>query len=402
MKKNRPKIIIPILLICGIVLLVSGWFFYQLRNAVKLKASEEYQISEAVVLYRQDDALWAESHLGESKYTMESSGCLVSCIATAVTMNGTPISPGELNELFSANDVYDAEGNIQWECIEEIPGYNTEIFSEVSNDFVEKCLKEGHYPIVRVRMGGLGNFHYVLIVGTEDGEYICMDPLKDELTRLSDYGHRVYAIRCVWLEKPFYEYFQQDGKKQLSLYYNEQTKKGFGIRYYEYDSDVFSTTDMYTFTFWGVEEGQWDGLIDYHKQVSVDGGNGSASVEEYEENYEYDSEGKVTHFDSTGVLTFLAENNTEEQFVMKIDYEYYENGNLKHRAYWHNPWIFSSTSTTWESFFDEQGRVEYEDVYITHGSFEYYYIYSDSGSRPIYVLKLDNNLGSWIPEFTKY
>ena len=47
-------------------------------------------------------------------------------------------------------------------------------------------------------MHGLGSFHYVLIVGSEDGEYVCIDPLEDGLTRLSDYLNRVYAVRVVW------------------------------------------------------------------------------------------------------------------------------------------------------------------------------------------------------------
>lgn len=51
-------------------------------------------------------------------------------------------------------------------------------------------------------MRGIGNFHYVLIIGSEEGEYLCLDPLEDEVTRLSRYGNRVYSFRCVWYEKP--------------------------------------------------------------------------------------------------------------------------------------------------------------------------------------------------------
>lgn len=42
----------------------------------------------------------------------------------------------ELNSIFSENNVYDAEGNIQWGQISEM---------------------DGKYPIVRVRMSGVGN-----------------------------------------------------------------------------------------------------------------------------------------------------------------------------------------------------------------------------------------------------
>ena len=64
----------------------------------------------------------------------------------------------------------------------------------------EEYLNDGKYPIVRVRMSGVGNFHYVLIVGAKEDVYICMEPLEDELTALSKYGNRIYAVRCVWKE----------------------------------------------------------------------------------------------------------------------------------------------------------------------------------------------------------
>ncbi len=66
---------------------------------------------------------------------------------------------------------------------------------------IEQCLAAGHYPIVRVRMHGLGSYHYVLVVGTEEGDYVCMDPLEDSLTRLSDYLSRVYAVRVVFCDR---------------------------------------------------------------------------------------------------------------------------------------------------------------------------------------------------------
>ncbi len=38
-------------------------------------------------------------------------------------------------------------------------------------------------------------------IGAENGDYICMDPLLDNLTKLSDYKNKIYAIRCVYYEK---------------------------------------------------------------------------------------------------------------------------------------------------------------------------------------------------------
>lgn len=199
---QRKRYLQLVLLSVAVILGVLGCLaFLKFRNSVRVSPSKEYSVDEQVVLYRQDNEEWADNKLGESTYSMAGSGCLVSCIASAVSNEGNVITPGELNIIFSENNVYDAEGNIQWGQILAMSGYQVEVFETPSNDCIEECLNDGKYPIVRVRMRGVGNFHYVLIVGTKEDAYICMDPLEDELTALSQYGNRIYAVRCVWKER---------------------------------------------------------------------------------------------------------------------------------------------------------------------------------------------------------
>ena len=204
MKKGRMGICI-VLLVCIVAaaggLLFLGVIRVRMRGGTYIKAAEEDTRLGRVVCYRQDDAEWEEDALGDSSYTMKSSGCLVSCIATALSTSGDDITPGELNALFSQNDVYDEDGNIQWKNIEKIDGYAVKVYDNVSKSDINQCLEEGHYPIVRVRRHGWGSYHYVLIAGAKDKEYICMDPLSDRLLKLSDYKGMVYAVRCVWRKK---------------------------------------------------------------------------------------------------------------------------------------------------------------------------------------------------------
>ena len=108
-------------------------------------------------------------------------------------------TPGALNKKFSNRQVYDSEGNLQWEQLNALGEYRVDVYREVTSEVIDTCLSEGGYPIARVRMYALGNIHYVLIVGVQDGEYLCMDPLQDKLMKLSSYGNRVYALRCVSL-----------------------------------------------------------------------------------------------------------------------------------------------------------------------------------------------------------
>lgn len=197
--KNRKKALYKLILFFAIVIVLTvALFCFRIRHGVVVKTDRAEVISNEVAAYRQDDERWAKDALGNSSFTMKSSGCLVTCIASALSMGGTQeVTPGELNKIFSENNVYDSEGNIQWSAIENIGGYSVNVYSDVDEQVIYQWLSEGYYPIVRVRVSGIGNWHYVLVVGLEDQEYICMDPLKNELTRLSQYLNRVYAVRVV-------------------------------------------------------------------------------------------------------------------------------------------------------------------------------------------------------------
>lgn len=198
MKKTRKGLIGLFGCLVGLLVVVMASTVVRTRHSVVVHTEETDMIPQQVVLYRQDDVRWAEDRLGVSSFTMESSGCLVSCIASAVSMEkGQTVTPGELNQIFSEHNVYDGEGNLQWSALEKIGAYSVNVYQEVSQEEIDRCLEAGHYPIVRVRVNGIGNYHYVLIVGAEDRNYICMDPLADELTKLSRYLNRVYAVRLV-------------------------------------------------------------------------------------------------------------------------------------------------------------------------------------------------------------
>ena len=200
---KRKKILFVIILLIILCLAATFFTFLRFRGSKVIRVSgEAVNIipCEDIVLFRQDDERWAEDKLGSSDYSMQKSGCLVTCIAAALSMTGETVTPERLNELFSSGGVYDREGNLQWENLRQLNGGNTfdvEVYSAVSENILQDCLERGNFPIARVRMRGIGNFHYVLIVKLEDGKYLCMDPLEDELQPLSHYGNRVYAIRCV-------------------------------------------------------------------------------------------------------------------------------------------------------------------------------------------------------------
>ena len=150
--KDRKNILIRILVsAAGILAIAAMVLGFRLRGSVPIRAGQTKLPSTDVTIYRQDDPLWADDALGDSSFTMKSSGCLVSCIASAVSMeSGDEVTPGELNKLFTENGAYDNEGNIQWSAIDSINGYSTQVYSGVSQKEIEQCLIDGRYPIVSV------------------------------------------------------------------------------------------------------------------------------------------------------------------------------------------------------------------------------------------------------------
>lgn len=175
-----------------------------------------------------------------------------------------------------------------------------------------------------------------------------------------------YDERCLWYmdedsflsqygfaeSTPFYEYALPDGNIRLTLYYDEKTGLGCGIRHFERDPSDIMTSGLCGFTFVGMSDetgNLWGGLsVDYTKFESCDGDNGSDYVSAYKENKEYNDAGKIAHFDSSGIYE---EGDEKPSYVLWMDY---------------------------------------------------YFIYSDESTQPSYCLFLDDNLGWWMPEFARY
>lgn len=202
-KRNKRNRLFPamvmLLAIAAAAVLVTGLRLFRQRGSVKVVCRSEYPVSESLTPFRQDDGRWKEDHLGTSDCTVGSSGCVLTCIASAVSGESGAATPGQWNQVFSDHQVYDKQGNLQWAELEKLDGFQVQVFSDASGELLEECLEAGHYPIVRVRRPVTGSSHYILIVGAEGGEYLCMDTLEDGVTRLSDYGNRIYAVRCVWI-----------------------------------------------------------------------------------------------------------------------------------------------------------------------------------------------------------
>ncbi len=202
--------------------------------------------------------------------------------------------------------------------------------------------------------------------------------------------------------EPFYEFYA-DGELKMTLYYNEETQLGCG----DYG-------DGWGVCFLGLNEMEWNDYFwgDYMEPVIVYSGE---RPEDYMGNYsydeikEYDDAGRLVEYHVTNIADLTAEyvdiESLQDSTVLWndaviVNYSYRDDGTLEYRDYHHNTYLFGTTASTLETWFDEMGRPVYERAYITHGSLNWFYIYEDEDSIPEYVLHTDG--GGGYAEFIKY
>ncbi|MGN1086449.1 MAG: hypothetical protein ACI4Q5_05385 [Porcipelethomonas sp.] len=203
--KNKKKIIVLIIIV--IAFIVSGLtavYLYKNRYAEKIIPSAEIAADNAVAFYQKDD-LWKNDPLGDSEYHMGDSGCLTTCIASELLMQNISvdeipdITPGTLIEFFSKNNVYDSEGNLQWDAAGSALNviFVKKETSEISHTELQNLIERNVYPIVCVKMQSSGNYHFVLLVGSDEHSFLCMDPLnKDKnIVSMDKFSDTIYSVR---------------------------------------------------------------------------------------------------------------------------------------------------------------------------------------------------------------
>lgn len=204
----KKKTILMILLLCAVLAAAGGFVFLRRRpqKGVEVSPSAASGLPQ-VVYYRQKDDRWKDDKLGTSSYTLGGSGCLTSCIASALSIQATAdpgyqaYTPAELNRLFSENGVYNASGDIVWDRIKQaLPDAEVQVESSVSSRLIDSWLAQDIYPLARVKNHGDGAVHWVLITGSDEDGYYCMDPLQEEgePTSLSVHGNKIYSLRAVY------------------------------------------------------------------------------------------------------------------------------------------------------------------------------------------------------------
>ena len=269
---------------------------------------------------------------------------------------------------------------------------NSEGLSEEERFLAELEAIEGDYTYEEAKALGWGNYFLA------DKDFLTLEHLyfKDKRSFLTAYGFDV--------DEPFYKVYAE-GDLVLTMYYDEETELGCVIS---------GSRGLEGACFQGATTAEWNGYLwgDYTDPVVVHLDE-RLRPQDYMEDYhydeikEYDDAGRLVEYRVTNIDDYIKEecSSAKDSYdgwndALKVTYEYQPNGELAYREYVHNSYIFGTTQSVLQTWFDEQGRPVYECAYITHGALEWFYIYEDEDEIPEYILSTDFGWGP--PEFTRY
>ena len=196
--KKKIFIVVLCVLLVGLVLAVYPMgVFYTRNHGVQLIPTKVIPPAE-VTYFLQNDPLWASDSLGNSSSSIGGSGCLISSIASAVSSYGLSYTPKEINKLFTENGVYTDSGLVIWKNIKDaVPGIDYKYSRTFDVSTIENLLEDGKLPIIEVKYKGFGINHWVLVIGSDENDFLVMDPLNQSKTplKLSAHGSKAYAYR---------------------------------------------------------------------------------------------------------------------------------------------------------------------------------------------------------------
>lgn len=199
--RKQRNIVLFILLIACILVIAVGYYVIASRlikyNGKELVPSKDYPIHQ-VTYYLQNDPQWAGDNIGNSSYTMGGAGCLITCVASSICDLGVRIDPQELNNKLTDVGGFDDAILIWYKIHEAVPEVDYKYSRIFSSRTIEKDLREGRLPIINVKYHGGGVTHWLLVVGSKDGEFMVYDPLNQDKgpIPLSTHG-KVYAYRVL-------------------------------------------------------------------------------------------------------------------------------------------------------------------------------------------------------------
>lgn len=167
------------------------------KGTLVTPSAEVTGISLKAADYNQRNKVWSADKLGKSSTDMYHSGCMICCVAAASKLQGgVDMTPGAWNTFCSSKQIYTKGGAIMWDQLAKSPAaLSVSTGTKLSGKSLTKLLEKGQYPIIKVKRAS-GAYHWILLTGTKDGDFTCLDPIEGDIT-LSYYQDQIYAVRVL-------------------------------------------------------------------------------------------------------------------------------------------------------------------------------------------------------------
>lgn len=197
---------------------------------------------------------------------------------------------------------------------------------------------------------------------------------------------------------------------EMRIYYNEETGAGCAVRAFTEmekeqepgeDATAQDGESAYGYALMEtqlVAEDDWEQWDRWKTDWFTIPHREWVEVEDYQERYDYDENGRLSTFSADGICPSPWTNEDGRNPIYAARFTYRENGTLQYRGF--SKFLEGSYQMNQRSWFDELGRVCYETCYITHGEEEFLYFYDGDSPAPAYCLYLDIGGGGVI--FGKY
>lgn len=163
----------------------GGYIDYLKNNNVYFDPAEAGPYTS----WLQTNSAWGGIHLGDSKYTMSSSGCAVTSVAIQFARMGFDVTPGSLVQYLNTHGGFEDGGtgalkwNVATQNVQNVNYKNADaIYNNAGSDTnlklsrIGELLKEGNnYIIVHIN-GGRTDNHWVAVTGVTENDLKIIDP----------------------------------------------------------------------------------------------------------------------------------------------------------------------------------------------------------------------------------
>ncbi|CAN5365029.1 hypothetical protein BH09VER1_BH09VER1_54660 [soil metagenome] len=148
--------------------------------------------------FLQWDTRWSDEKLGQSEEKIGATGCTLCAVSMAINSQGFKNDPASLNKLLIKNGGYTTSGLLIWGSLPAVTKgqFGVQVADHPTYEVIDRQLAQGNPVIAKVLFGD-AIWHWVLICGKQDKQYLINDPLGSGPSHqdMANYPKGIFAVR---------------------------------------------------------------------------------------------------------------------------------------------------------------------------------------------------------------